>query len=41
LQWAREVFFEEHFVKDPEIVNNYLEKPDYLNVRNQERPFPF
>jgi ubiquitin-activating enzyme E1 len=31
LQWAREVFFEGHFVKDPEIVNNYLEKPDYLN----------
>lgn len=30
LQWGREQAFEGHFVKNPEIVNNYLNKPNYI-----------
>lgn len=30
LQWGREQAFEGHFVKNPEIVNNYLKKDNYL-----------
>lgn len=30
LQWAREEAFEGYFVKDCDIVNNYLTKPEYL-----------
>jgi ubiquitin-activating enzyme E1 len=30
LQWGREQAFEGHFVKNPEIVNNYLKKENYL-----------
>jgi ubiquitin-activating enzyme E1 len=32
LQWAREEAFEGHFVKDCDIVNNYLTKPGYLDT---------
>jgi ubiquitin-activating enzyme E1 len=30
LQWGREQAFEGHFVKNPEIVNNYLKKDNYI-----------
>ena len=30
LQWGREQAFEGHFVKNPEIVNNYLKKEHYI-----------
>jgi len=33
LQWAREDAFEGHFVKDADIVNNYLTKAAYIDVR--------
>lgn len=32
LQWGREQAFEGHFVKNPEIVNNYLKKDNYLDT---------
>ena len=32
LQWGREQAFEGHFVKNPEIINNYLKKENYLET---------
>jgi len=40
LQWGRELIFEGHFVKEPEITNNYIEKENYLATLSQNLKLP-
>jgi ubiquitin-activating enzyme E1 len=40
LQWGRELIFEGHFVKEPEITNNYIAKENYLETLSQNLKLP-
>jgi ubiquitin-activating enzyme E1 len=40
LQWGRELILEGHFVKEPEITNNYIEKENYLQTLSQNLKLP-
>lgn len=31
LQWARELLFEGHFIQEPEVTNNYITQPGFLD----------
>lgn len=40
LQWARELLFEGHFIQEPEITNNYVTQPGFLDALTPTKKTP-